>query len=120
MFDAAGMYPTRITSTAGLIPTNHGRSLHVPKGLLISNVEARLQAGELRFAEEANDAAALKDELKDFKRKISEAGRTTYPARVGAHDDLVPCVAIALWKATQGPTSSHEELRIYRPNLERT
>lgn len=113
MFDVAGLRPSRVTITAGLEATQHGaKTWHVPKGLLISNVEARLHAGELRFAVEAPDAAALKDELKDFKRKISEAGRTTYAARVGAHDDLVLSVAIALWMATQGPTSSREELRI--------
>jgi hypothetical protein len=51
----------------------------------------------------ASDAAALKDELKDFKRKISEAGRTTYAAL---------SVAIALWMATQGSSFSREELII--------
>jgi hypothetical protein len=51
-------------------------------------------------------SAALKEELKDFKRQISEAGRTTYAARVGAHDDLVLSLAIVLWMATQGPTFS--------------
>ncbi len=111
-FDVAGLYPSRITITAGLEATQHGKSRHVPKGLLISNLEARLHAGELRFAVEAHDAAALKDELKDFKRRISEAGRTTYAARVGAHDDLVLSVAIALWMATQGPVTWVSELRI--------
>ncbi|MBR0796116.1 hypothetical protein JQ615_12020 [Bradyrhizobium jicamae] len=112
MFDAAGLAPHRITITAGLEATNHGMSQHVPKVLLISNLEARSHSGELRIAAAANDAAALKDELKDFKRKISEAGRTTYAARVGAHDDLVLSVAITLWMATQGPRVWIEELRI--------
>ncbi|MGJ4928721.1 hypothetical protein ACQR1I_13630 [Bradyrhizobium sp. HKCCYLS2038] len=113
MFDAAGLYPARITITAGLEATQHGaKTWHVPKGLLISNLEAHAHSGELRIAAVANDAAALKDELKDFKRKISEAGRTTYAARVGAHDDLVLSVAITLWLATQGPTTSIQELRV--------
>ena len=111
MFDAAGMHPERITITAGLEPTRHGgNSWHVPKALLISNLEARSHSGELRIAAAANDAYALREEMKDFKRKISEAGRTTYSARVGAHDDLVLSVAITLWLATQGPTSSCQEL----------
>ncbi|MGY3452484.1 hypothetical protein [Bradyrhizobium sp. USDA 4353] len=113
MFDAAGLYPSRITITAGLEATQHGaRTWHVPKGMLISNLEAHSHSGELRIAAAANDAAALKDELKDFKRKISEAGRTTYAARVGAHDDLVLSVAIALWMATNWPTWTREELRV--------
>ena len=36
MFDAAGLYPHRITSHGGLEATNYGKSLHVPKALLIS------------------------------------------------------------------------------------
>ncbi|MFK4522144.1 hypothetical protein ABIF90_000125 [Bradyrhizobium japonicum] len=82
------------------------------KGLLISNLEAHSHSGELRNAAGANDAAALKEELKDFKRKISEAGRTTSAARVGAHDDLVLSVAITLWMATQGPETIVSPLRI--------
>jgi hypothetical protein len=112
MFDVAGLWPSRITITAGLEATQHGKSWHVPKGLLISNLEAHSHSGELRIAAAANDAAALKEELKDFKRKISEAGRTTYAARVGAHDDLVLSVAITLWMATQGGTVTREELRV--------
>lgn len=112
MFDAAGLHPSRITITAGLEATQHGKSWHVPKGLLISNLEAHSHSGELRIAAAANDAAALKEELKDFKRKISEAGRTTYAARVGAHDDLVLSVAITLWMATQGTETSSWELRV--------
>lgn len=113
MFDVAGLYPNRITITAGLEVTQHGaRTWHVPKGMLISNLEARSHPGELRIAAAATDAGALKDEMKDFKRKVSEAGRATYSARVGAHDDLVLAVAIALWMATSGPTFSREELRV--------
>lgn len=106
IFDAAGMYPERITITAGLETTQHGgRSWHVPKGVLISGMDARLHTGELRIAAALKDAGALADELKDFRRKVSEAGRATYAARTGAHDDLVLAVAIALWFATSGPSS---------------
>ena len=82
MFDAAGLYPHGSPSRPDLQATNYGRSLHVPKALLISNLEARSHSGELRIAAAANDAGALKRKMKDFKRKISEAGRTTYAARV--------------------------------------
>jgi len=82
---------------------------HVPKALSIPTLEACSHSGKLRIAAAANDAEAPKEELKDFKPKISEAGRTTYAARIGAHDDLVLTVAIALWMATNGP---REELRI--------
>jgi hypothetical protein len=60
----------------------------VAKGILISTLDARLHTGELRFAKELTDADALADELKDFRRKVSAAGRFQFEARVGKHDDL--------------------------------
>jgi len=66
MFDAAGLAPYRVTITAGLEATSHGMSQHVPKALLISNLEARSLSGELRIAAAANDANALKEEMKDL------------------------------------------------------
>jgi hypothetical protein len=113
IFDAAGLYPNRITITAGLEATREsGNRWHVAKGILISGVDARLHTGELRIAEALSDAGALQEELKDFQRKVSDAGRATYNARVGAHDDLVLSVAISLWFATSGPSFSREELML--------
>jgi hypothetical protein len=71
----------------------------VGKPLLISGVDARLHSGELRFAADLTEAHALADELKDFRRHLTSAGRATYQARTGKHDDLVLAVAIALWWA---------------------
>jgi hypothetical protein len=71
-----------------------------------------LHSGELRFAKASSEAGALQEELKDFHRKVSEAGRATYQARGSAHDDLVLAVAIAVWFATNEPTSSQEPLGI--------
>ena len=42
----------------------------------------------------------METELKDFRRHVSEAGRYSFAARSGQHDDLVLAVAIALWRAT--------------------
>src|SRR6266404_5178551 len=113
IFDAAGLNPRRVTITGGLEPTQHGGiHWHVPKGALITNLEARMHTGELKIADTITDGAALRDELRDFQRKVSEAGRMTFNARNGAHDDLVLAVAIALWIATNRMWSSSEELRI--------
>lgn len=112
IFNAQGMYPTRVTITAGLETTRNGLSVHVPKSALMSGMEARQHLGELRVAPAAKDAEALKDELKDFQRHVSAAGRATWGARTGAHDDLVLAVAIALFEATNWQEVHHEELRI--------
>jgi hypothetical protein len=60
-----------------------------------------ITAGELRFAKELREAPTLQDELKDFRRHVSEAGRYSFSARDGKHDDLVLAVAIALWRAVK-------------------
>jgi hypothetical protein len=59
----------------------------------------------LKIAAALSDAGALQEEWKDFQRKVSDAGRATYNARTGAHDDLVLAVAIALWWATSRSTT---------------
>ena len=69
--------------------------------LLISGLDARLLSGELRFAAALGEAHALAEELKDFRRHLTSAGRASYQARVGKHDDLVLAVAIALWWAIE-------------------
>ncbi|WP_439925579.1 hypothetical protein [Nitrobacter sp. JJSN] len=104
LFNDAGMRPTQVTITAGNEQTDVGdRRWHVPKGILISTLDARLHLGELRFAAALSEAGAMADELKDFQRKVSAAGRSTWEARVGKHDDLVLAVAIALWSFVGKP-----------------
>jgi hypothetical protein len=96
-FDTAGLRPTRVTITAGLEQSWAHGGWHVPKQVLISTLDARLHSGELGFAPELHEAGAMEGELADFRRKVSSAGRYTFEARVGKHDDLVLAVAIALW-----------------------
>jgi hypothetical protein len=98
LFETAGLEPTRVIISAGFEATDHGRRRWtVPKTELISGMDALLHTGQLKFASSLTDAGALRDELKDFRRKVSEAGRATYAARVGRHDDLILSVAVALW-----------------------
>jgi hypothetical protein len=102
MFAAAGLRAVRVSITAGTDVTKQDElRWSVAKSLLISGVDARLHSGELRFAAELGEAHALAEELKDFRRHIGAAGRATYQARTGRHDDLVLAVAIALWWATE-------------------
>ena len=110
----AGLKPYRVTIGSGNEAIRHGAYEHtVPKSLLIAGLEARSHTKELRIAEELTEAGPLKEELKDFQRHISEAGRVAFGARTGKHDDLVLAVAIALWFATSGrPISSSEPLNI--------
>ena len=70
IFAAAGLRPKRVSITAG---------------------------SETAWAGVKSEAGTMKDELLDFRRKLSDTGRATYAARTGAHDDLVLAVAIACW-----------------------
>lgn len=70
-----------------------------------STLDARLHTGELRFAADLTEAGAMANELRDFRRKVSAAGRFSYEARVGQHDDLVLAVAIGLWTIVGRPKS---------------
>jgi hypothetical protein len=104
MFDAVGLKPVRVLITAGTDATKldgHPRRWSVSKALLTSGVDARLHSEELKFAAALTEAAEINAELKDFRRHVSAAGRATYQARTGTHDDLVLAVAIALWWAVE-------------------
>lgn len=114
LFEAISVRPTRVTITAGDTQTSVGqRRWHVAKSLLISALDARLHTGELRFAAALKEAGAMADELKDFRRKISAAGRFSFEARVGAHDDLVLAVAIGLWAFVGRPKASPAAFGVY-------
>jgi hypothetical protein len=98
IFVESGLLPIRITITAGNEATaTRPNSWNVSKTILISTVDALLHTGTLRFAATLTEAGQMKSELQDFRRKLSDAGRATYAARTGAHDDLVLSVAIASW-----------------------
>ena len=100
IFVQSGLKPVRVTITAGLEEGQSGsRRYTVPKSLLISTLDAKLHTGELRFAKDLREASAMESELKDFRRHVSEAGRYSFEARSGKHDDLVLATAIALWRA---------------------
>jgi hypothetical protein len=109
----AGLRPMNILITAGSETTMiGGDQWNVPKQTLISQLETRLHCGELKIADALQESEALKNELKDFARKVSESGRVTFNARSGSHDDLVLALAIALFAALNRPYSSSQELRI--------
>lgn len=110
IFEERGLNPKKVAITAGNDVQRQGADRwHVPKSALISSVDAKLHTGELRFAANLKDAGALAEELKDFQRKVTEAGRSSFNAREGKHDDLILSIAIALWWAMResepGPTA---------------
>ena len=92
--------PVRVTITAGAEVTRLAyRKYAVPKIELISQLDARLNAGELIFADGLALEEVAADELANFQRHVTAAGRSTFEARASKHDDIVLSIALAVWWA---------------------
>jgi hypothetical protein len=95
-----------ILITGGDSVSRDGDTVRVPKRNLVSSVSVALQTGKLKFSEELPLTETLKNELKNFRAKISDSGHDSYGAgsewRVGNNDDLVLSLAMALFCANDG------------------
>jgi hypothetical protein len=110
LFEAIGLRPIKIVITAGnrveakgFLRNGQASLFHVPKTILISDLDAALHTGDLKIAPALLEAGALQEELKDFQRSLSAVGRSTYSAREGKSDDLVLAVSYAVWWAKRPP-----------------
>lgn len=100
MFRVEGISPIGVSITGGTAITNDGGLIwSVPKGHLISRVQALLHDGRLKIYSDLPDATTLVNELQNFRAEFSDTGYIKFNARSGAHDDLVLALAIALWRA---------------------
>ncbi len=91
--------PVRVTLTGtGTEVRRHARRKYtVPKITLVSHLDARLNTQELIFAADLNARDEIKDELVNFQRHVTSAGKATFEARASKHDDIVLSVGFALW-----------------------
>jgi hypothetical protein len=73
---------------------------------LVSAMQLYLQAGRLKIARALPDADLLRDEILNFRVKVSiRTGEETYEAwREGVHDAMVLATALPLWYATRYET----------------
>lgn len=87
--------PQPITISAG--SSRSGNS--VPKTDLVAGIQIPLQEGPLKISEDIPLADKLRQELSDFRVKISASGNDMYEAvRESAHDDLVLALAMAVFR----------------------
>lgn len=86
-----------VVITGGRYTARHGLGWSVPKGELVSKLQALLHAGQLRIDASLPDAAELTKELQDSRVRFTDAGNATFNAREGAHDDLVLVLALAVF-----------------------
>lgn len=96
------LQPRRVTITSGDAVSRDGAyGYRVPKRDLASTVALLLEQRRLIVPAGIAHADALRDELANFRVKVSLAGHDSYGAgaewREGNHDDLVLAVALAAW-----------------------
>lgn len=101
---AAPLHPKLIVITGGFdVSEESPGKYHVPKGTLISALDAAIHRGALKFAQELQENEAMRRELLDFRRHVTAAGRMSYSARGSRNDDLVLATAMAVWWASRPP-----------------
>jgi hypothetical protein len=96
----SGLDPICVNLTGGLETNWKRRHLYsVPKEEAVILLDARIHHDRfpLTFSKHLTEADALKQEIADFVRSVSGAGRMRYEARQGKHDDMVMALAIAVW-----------------------
>jgi len=99
IFNQQGIRAEGVNITAGNRETWEKHGWNVAKQILVSTVQAELHSGRLKINKNLKEAPILERELQDFQVSITPSGNATFSARVGAHDDLVLALAIALWQA---------------------
>jgi hypothetical protein len=112
LFREFGLSPIGVNITGGSTITNAGNVWNVPKGHLVSRIQALLDVKRLKIREDLPDTPALVSELQDFRINFTETGHATFNARSGKHDDLLLALGIALWRA-HGDHSSFDTWREY-------
>jgi hypothetical protein len=73
-----------VVITVGRETTGNRAGWSVPKGELVSKLQALLLNGDLEISSALLDATVLVRELQDFRVKYTDAGNATFSAR-GAH-----------------------------------
>lgn len=101
MLGEQGLSPASIWITGGDNVNRDGMEYRVPKRELASTVQALLQSGRLRFAQDLPLREVLVDELQKFRAKINlDTGEASFEHwREQDTDDVVLALACALWYA---------------------
>jgi hypothetical protein len=109
MFREAGIgCLTAVTITGGTSPGGEGQDVSVPKRDLVTTVQRLMHEGVLRAAEGLDLWPVLREELQNFKAKISlDTAHASFEHwRERDHDDLVLALALACWRARQNKHSA--------------
>lgn len=105
------MRPIAITITGGQQIIHRPDGYTVPKAELVTALQIVFQARRINFVD--NDAAwkdygvpslaVVKDELKNFRAKVTKTAHAQFEAVTGEHDDIVLSLSQALWYGEKFP-----------------
>jgi hypothetical protein len=88
-----------IAITAGIGESYHppDQSFHIAKSILVSTALAAMGEGRLRYTKQGKEVETVKNELRNFRTKVTAAGNETFLAREGQNDDILLAVTMAAW-----------------------
>ena len=98
MMERAKLNPVGISITGGLTPHKNEYGYTVPKKDLVAALQIGFQTRRLKIAAGLPFQDVFKEEIRNFKMKLTKSGNETFEAwRENIHDDLVLSVAMTLW-----------------------
>ncbi|MFZ0011275.1 MAG: hypothetical protein WAL97_05150 [Halobacteriota archaeon] len=84
------------------VASDNYNEIHLPKSQLVSTLVAAFDAKIIYLTRDSREIDAIIDELRNYEIHVSEnAGRETYGAKVGKHDDLITALGLAIWAAEE-------------------
>lgn len=75
-------------------PRWRGSAYAVGKGYMVSRLSALFEQGRIGLLKHHPDEAAIRREIKDFERRVSQDGVDKYEGQRGTHDDLVSALGL--------------------------
>ena len=96
---ALGCPVVPVTITGGDRAVYMNGCWRTPKRELMANMLVALETKQLRIAEKMREGRALVEEMIRMRVRITESAHEQFGAKVGAHDDLVLALALAVWRA---------------------
>jgi hypothetical protein len=109
------MKPKAITITGGQQIVHRPDGYTVPKAELATALQIVFQSRRINFVD--NDAAwkdygipslaIVKDELKNFRAKVTKNAHAQFEALAGEHDDIVLSLSQAIWYGEKFPVTKN-------------
>jgi len=95
MLREAGLKPTAVYLTSGHQENREQGEIHLPKNLLVSNLQVLLQTQRCHLPD-TPEAHALREELLNYEIKVTESQNLKMGVfTVGKHDDLATALGLA-------------------------